>query len=80
MVVLKILDQEYGFSKHERLIFHQVIRTQYLVANGFQMLADDALTTAECKKFRDYAKEKVEYSADGARKEFRPRREITGKN
>ncbi len=79
MVVLKTLDQEYGFSKHERLIFHQVIRTQYLVANGFQMLADDTLTTATWKKFRDYAKEKVEYFADSALKEFRSRMESNGR-
>jgi hypothetical protein len=79
MIELKTLDQEYGLSKHERLIFHQVIRTQYLVANGLQMLADDTLTTAEWKKVRAYAKEKVDYLADSLLKEFRSRIEVTGK-
>jgi hypothetical protein len=32
--------REYG-SKKERLLFHQVVRTQFLIAQGFQVLADD---------------------------------------
>src|SRR6185369_12438086 len=35
LVVLDRLDSEYGFSKKERLLFHQIVRTQYLIAQGF---------------------------------------------
>jgi hypothetical protein len=63
MAVLDRLDREYGFSKKERLLFQQIVRTQFFVAFGFQMLADDTLTTAEWKKLRGYAKEKADYLA-----------------
>ena len=61
MVVLDRLDHEYGFSKKERLLFQLIVRTQFLVAYGFQMLADDTLTTDEWKKLRAYAKQKADY-------------------
>jgi hypothetical protein len=35
MVVLDRLDREYGFSKKERLLFNQIVRTQFLIAQGF---------------------------------------------
>ena len=74
-VVLDRLDREYGFSKKERLLFHQVVRTQYLVAIGFQMLADDNLTTAEWKKLRAWAKEKADYLAKETLAHFRSQME-----
>jgi len=75
MVVLDRLNQEYGLSKNERLLFEQFVRTQYLVANGFQLLADDNLTTEEWKKYRAVAKEKIEFIAGRALAEFRSRTE-----
>ena len=60
-VVLDRLDHEYGFSRKERLLFQQIVRTQFLVAYGFQMLADDALKSDEWKKLRAYAKQKADY-------------------
>jgi putative Ca2+/H+ antiporter (TMEM165/GDT1 family) len=39
------------------------VRTQFFVAFGFQMLADDKLTTEEWKKLRTYAREKGDYLA-----------------
>jgi len=77
MAVLDKLDHEYGFSKKEHLLFHQIVRTQYLVAWGFQMLADDTLTTAEWKKLRAYAKEKPDYMTKLALADFRSRMEST---
>ena len=68
--VLDRLEHDYGFSKKERFIFHQIVRTQYFVAWGFQMLADDTLTTAEWKKMRTYAKEKADYLAKLALTDF----------
>ena len=63
MVVLDRLDHEYGFSKKERLLLQTIVRTQFFVAFGFQMLADDKLTTEEWKKLRTYAREKGDYLA-----------------
>lgn len=73
MVVLDRLDHEYGFSKNERLLFQQIVRTQFFVAYGFQMLADGNLTTEEWKKMRTYAKEKSDYLANQALADFRSR-------
>jgi len=58
MVVLDRLDHEYGFSKKGRLLFQLIVRTQFFVAFGFQMLADDTLTTDEWKKLRAYGRKK----------------------
>jgi len=78
LVVLDRLDSEYGFSKKERLLFHQVVRTQYLIAQGFQVLADNKLTTDEWKKIRAYAKEKGDYFAQLALAEFQKKSESKG--
>lgn len=75
MTVLDRLDREYGFSKKERLLFHQIVRIQFFVALGFQMLADDTLTTAEWKKLRTCAKEKGDYLAKQTLADFRSRME-----
>lgn len=75
LVVLDRLDNEYGFSKKERLIFHQIVRTQYLIAQGFQGLADNKLTPDEWKKIRAYGKERVDYFARLAIEDFQS---ITG--
>jgi len=61
MAVLDRLDREFGFSKKERLLFQLIVRTQFFVAFGFQMLADDTLKTDEWKKLRTYAKQKADY-------------------
>ena len=75
MVVLDRLDHEYGFSKKERLLFQTIVRTQFFVAYGFQMLADDNLTTDEWKKLRSYAKEKADYLAKLSVSDFQSRTE-----
>jgi hypothetical protein len=73
MAVLDRLDREYGFSKKERLLFQLIVRTQFFVAFGFQMLADDTLTTDEWKKLRSYAKEKADYLLKQTVSDFRSR-------
>lgn len=75
LVVLDRLHQEYGLSKNERILFEQFARTQYLVANGFQLLADDKLTSEEWKKFRAFAKEKIDVITDRALAEFLSKRD-----
>ena len=75
MVVLDRLDHEYGFSKKERLLFEVIVRTQFFVAFGFQMLADDTLTTDEWEKLRAYGREKADYLAKQSVADFRSRLE-----
>jgi hypothetical protein len=60
-------------SKNERFLFAQVARTQYLVSIGFQMLADDNLSTQEWKKIRVFAKEKIDIITDRTMEDFRSR-------
>jgi len=40
----------------ERIMFAQMARSWFLVENGFQLLADDNLESAEWRRYRDYAK------------------------
>jgi len=75
MVVLDRLDHEYGFSKKDRLLLQTIVRTQFFVAFGFQMLADDKLTTEEWKKLRTYAREKGDYLAKQTVADFQSRME-----
>lgn len=75
MVVLDRLDHEYGFSKKDRLLLQTIVRTQFFVAFGFQMLADDKLTTDEWKKLRTYAREKGDYLARQSVADFQSRME-----
>jgi len=75
MVVLDRLNHEYGFSRKERLLFQQIVRTQFFVAFGFQMLADDTLTTDEWKKLRTYGKQKADYLIQQTVADFRSRKE-----
>ena len=75
MVVLDKLDHEYGLSRKERLLLQTIVRTQFFVAFGFQMLADDKLTTAEWKKLRSYAREKGDYLAKQTVADFQSRME-----
>jgi hypothetical protein len=51
------------------------VRTQYLVAQGFRVLADDKLTTDAWQKIRGYAKEKANYFARQALAEFQSKKD-----
>lgn len=75
MVVLDRLDHEYGLSKKDRLLLQTIVRTQFFVAFGFQMLADEKLTTDEWKKLRTYAREKGDYLAKQTVEDFQSRME-----
>jgi hypothetical protein len=55
------------------LLFHQVLRTHYLIVQGFHVLADNKLTTDEWRKIRVYAKERGDYFAQQALAEFQKR-------
>ncbi len=78
LVVLDRLDHEYGLSKKDRLLFHQVIRTQWLMSQGFHLLADDRLTVERWKRFREFAMDKAEHFAEIVLADFRSRTEGKG--
>jgi hypothetical protein len=59
LAALEKLTRDHGLSKSERILFEQFARAQYLVTQGFQLLADDNLTSEEWKKFRRTANERI---------------------
>ncbi|MCU1264117.1 MAG: hypothetical protein JWM21_435 [Acidobacteria bacterium] len=63
---LEKLNNEHGLSRNERILFEQFARAQYLVTQGFQLLADDNLTNEEWKKFRAIANERTSEIAEAA--------------
>ena len=73
MAALEKLNKHLGLTWSERFLFEQFLRNQYLVANGFQLLADDNLTSEEWKKFRAFAKEKIDVILELALADFRSR-------
>jgi hypothetical protein len=60
------LNTHYGLSKIERLLLEHFVRAQYLVTQGFQLLADDKLTGDNWKKLRVIATERVSEITDNA--------------
>ena len=57
--LLEKLRRNDELTRAERLLFHHSIRAQYLITQGFQMLADHSLTTEDWKKLRLNAKLRV---------------------
>ena len=60
------LNNNYGLSKAERLLLEHFVRAQYLVTQGFQLLADGNLTGDQWKKLRAIATERASELADNA--------------
>jgi hypothetical protein len=54
------------YEAGERFLFEQFARAQYLVTQGFELLADDNLTPEEWKKFRAIANQRTGEIADVA--------------
>ena len=73
-LTMETLARGLGLSPHQRLLFEQFVRTQYLVANGFQLLAENKLNASDWKKFRAAAKEKIDEITARAITDFRARR------
>ena len=63
---LERLNNDYGLSKAERLLLEHFVRAQYLVTQGFQLLADDNLTGDQWKKLRAIATERASELTDNA--------------
>ena len=75
IATLNRLNEEHGLTRSERFLFEQIARTQYMVGLGFQMLADDKLSSEEWKKLRDFAKEKIDVITDRTLAELEARTE-----
>lgn len=60
------LNNNYGLSKIERLLLEHFVRAQYLVTQGFQLLADDNVTADQWKKLRAIATECASELTDNA--------------
>lgn len=66
MAALERLNGNRGLSKNERFLFHHLVRAQYLVAQGFQLLADHKLTSEEWKQLRLNSKQRVSELVESA--------------
>lgn len=65
-IVLQKLGYAPAMTRSERFLFQHLVRAQYLVAQGFQLLADNNLTGEEWKKLRANAKQRVAELTDSA--------------
>jgi hypothetical protein len=63
---LERLNNHYALSKAERLLLEHFVRAQYLVTQGFQLLADGNLTGDQWKKLRAIATERAAELTDNA--------------
>jgi hypothetical protein len=63
---LERLNGNCGLSKNERFLFHHLVRAQYLVTQGFQLLADHKLTSEEWKQLRLNSKQRVSELVESA--------------
>jgi hypothetical protein len=59
LAVLEKINRDHGLSMSERILFEQFVRGQFLVTQGFQLLAEDKLTPAEWMKYRRAANEHI---------------------
>lgn len=57
---LERLNRNLGLSKSQRILFDQIVRAQYLIGLGLQLLAENKLTSDEWKKIRKYARGNLE--------------------
>ena len=73
-LTIETLTDGRGLQPNQRILFEQFVRTQYLIANGFQLMADNKLTSEEWRKIRASAKEKINVIAKRALDDFRSRR------
>ena len=66
LAVLEKLNRDHGLTKSERFLFEQFARGQYLVTQGFQLVADDKLTSEMWMKLRRFADERASEIVDRA--------------
>ena len=57
--LLEKLSRNDELTRGDRFLFRHLVRAQYLITQGFQMLADDTLTSEDWRKLRVNAKHRV---------------------
>ena len=75
LVVLDKLDHDYAFSKNEMVLFEQVARIQWLMSQGFKILAHGELTVERWNRFQTFARSNAARFAELALADFRRRAE-----
>ncbi|HXQ72328.1 MAG TPA: hypothetical protein VN844_17660 [Pyrinomonadaceae bacterium] len=65
-IVFEKLGYAPAITRSERLLFEHLLRAQYLLTQGFQLLADEKLTGEEWKKLRATAKQRASDLAEAA--------------
>src|SRR5262249_48160268 len=70
LVVLDRLNNEFGLSRKERYFLHQILRTQFMVGHGLNLIADEKLTVELWRKYRDYSRQNVESLVKLSSEEF----------
>ena len=73
-LTIETLVRGVALHPNQLVLLEQFVRTQYLVANGFQLLADNKLTSEEWKKFRASAKGKIDEITARALADYRARK------
>jgi len=69
-VVLEKLGSQTTLTQNERLLFQNLVRVQYLVTHGFQLLADKSLTGEGWKNLRANARHRVSEITSSALESF----------
>ena len=64
--LLEKLTRNDELTRADRFLFHHLVRAQYLITQGFQMLADQSLTSEALKKLRLNAKHRVSELVESA--------------
>ena len=77
-LTIETLVRGVALQPNQLVLLEQFVRTQYLVANGFQLLADNKLTSEEWKKFRASAKGKIDEITARALADYRARKRRIG--
>jgi hypothetical protein len=72
-LTIQTLSEDIRLRPNERLLFDQFVRSHYLLANGFQLLADEKLRPEEWKRLCLLAKEKINVISDRVLADFRSR-------
>ena len=64
--LLEKLRRNDELTRAERFLFSHLVRAQYLIAQGFQLIADQSLTSEAWKKLRVNAKHRVSELVESA--------------
>lgn len=68
-ITLETLKMPIGLTPSQRILFSQIARTEFLVENGFTLLADDSLESDIWKRYRNYAKTNLDEITNSALKD-----------